>query len=97
MVSIQDVKEYDQLDATQMKMMLVAYKTESIQQKMTIDRLTAERNALFLKISGVQLTDSFKGVPQVSTPDQRQQQPPRPPQQQPSAPRPQQPMPRPPQ
>jgi hypothetical protein len=63
MVNVQDVVEWDKLDNAQMKMLLMAYKTENMQMKMKIDTLTMERNALMERIAGVRLVGSFKGVP----------------------------------
>ena len=85
MVNIQDIGEWDKLDNTQFKMLLMAYKTENIQMKMRIDILTAERNSLMEKLNGVRLVGSMKGVPvgldaqQYPPPPQRPQAPPRPP------------------
>lgn len=51
------------MDNSQMKMLLMAYKTESVQMKMRIDILTAERNVLMEKLNGVRLVGSERGVP----------------------------------
>lgn len=87
MVNIQDVQEWDKLDNSQMKMLLMAYKTENIQQKMRIDILTSERNALMEKLNGVRLVGSLKGVPVgLEAREAQRDQYPAPPQPRPQAP-----------